>query len=432
MNKKNIFSAVILTAFVATAALSPLGASAQTKKNRPPVISGISAPTVLNVDADGTWKVKAYDPENSNLSYSVDWGDAPVVSSLKSIFAQANFVQETSFSHSYEAAGTYTVKFTVKDESGATAKSSATVHVRGTTTNAFKISNVEATSTKPTRATITWDTNQKSNSVLWLSKTSPVKTSSKPYISRPGNTNNHKIELNRLTPDTTYYAVVKSSKRGASDTSSEFSFKTPPAQSQAPVIKTVDGPANLNVDQEGTWTLNAYDPKDTSLSYSVNWGDEGSVMSLLRTKKSDPFVQTSTFSHTYAEAGTYTIVFTAKNEAGLKTESKATVKVTKPADGTAPVISGISAESIDSDQITVVWNTDEDADSSLYYSTTSPIVIDDDENTTAITDLDLVTSHSLSATDLTASTTYHFLIQSKDSSGNTRTSDQFSFTTDGL
>ena len=431
MNKRNIFSAVILTAFVASFALAPSGAFAQTQKNRPPVISGISAPTVLNVDAEGTWAIKAYDPENGNLSYSVDWGDAPMVSSLKSIFALPEFVQETSFSHTYAAAGTYTVKFTVKDESGATAKSSATVHVRGTTTSALKISNVEATSTKPTRATITWDTNKKSNSILWLSKTSPIDTSKKPYISRPGNTTDHKIELNRLTPDTTYYAVVKSSKRGASDTSSEFSFKTPPLASQAPVIKSVDGPSSLNVDQEGTWTLNAYDPKNTSLSYSVKWGDEGSAMTLFRAK-SDPFVQTSTFSHTYAEAGTYTIVFTAKNEAGLTVESKTTVEVTQPEDDTAPVLSAITAASIESDQITLTWTTDEDADSALYYSTTSPVVIDDDENTTAVTDLDLVTSHSLSATDLTASTTYHFLIQSKDSSGNVGTSSQFSFTTSGL
>ncbi|MEK7463686.1 MAG: PKD domain-containing protein [Patescibacteria group bacterium] len=429
--RNNIFSAVILTALVASIALSPAGASAQTKKNRPPVINGISSPTVLNVDAEGTWTIKAYDPENSSLSYSVDWGDEENNFRTTMLGRKAEFSQSASFSHSYADAGTYNVKFAVKDDSGATAKSSVTVRVGKKSSSSLKISDVSATSTKPNRATVTWNTDIKSNSVLWLSTKPSIDTSKKPSIYRPEHRTKHKIELTRLNPDTTYYVVVKSSTKKNSAISSEFSFKTPPLANLAPVIKSIDGPKSLEVEQEGTWTLNAYDPKNSPLSYSVDWGDEGvSVMARFFTKE-DPFVQTSTFTHSYAEAGTYAIKFTAKNEAGKTTESTVKVEVTKATDTVAPVLSAITTQSVGSDQATITWNTDEASDSAIYYSTTSPVILDD-EDTASVTDSSLVTSHSLSATDLVASTTYHFLVQSKDSAGNAATSSEFSLTTTGI
>ncbi len=50
-----------------------------TSVNQPPVISGVSGPTTLRVGETGTWTVQASDPENGTLSYSVIWGDEPVV-----------------------------------------------------------------------------------------------------------------------------------------------------------------------------------------------------------------------------------------------------------------------------------------------------------------------------------------------------------------
>lgn len=99
--------------------------------NKPPVISGITAPTQLQVNQTGTWSLKASDPENGPLSYSVDWGDSvcpkgyvcgvPVPIKL--------VLQGSTFTHSYSTAGTYNVSFTVQDNAGQTAQSSATVRV---------------------------------------------------------------------------------------------------------------------------------------------------------------------------------------------------------------------------------------------------------------------------------------------------------------
>lgn len=94
--------------------------------NQPPVISGLTAPTTLTVGQTGTWALKAYDPENGSLSYSIDWGDAP--SGTVSI-SSTPVTQTSTFTHSYASAGTYTVKLTVTDSGGLSAYTSTTVVV---------------------------------------------------------------------------------------------------------------------------------------------------------------------------------------------------------------------------------------------------------------------------------------------------------------
>ncbi len=98
-----------------------------------PTISGIDAPTTLNINQIGTWTIHASDPQNSYLTYSVDWGDSsncPVGYACQASAPNtAAFVQQTSFTHSYANTGLYTVKFTVRNVNGYTAQSSATVQV---------------------------------------------------------------------------------------------------------------------------------------------------------------------------------------------------------------------------------------------------------------------------------------------------------------
>lgn len=103
--------------------------------NKPPVISGFSGPTTLTVNQTGTWTIRANDPENQSLSYHVSWGDeyASVPTMSAGIRADA-FVQTTTFTHAYSAAGTYTVSIIVRDTSGKEARTTTTVKVGGSVT----------------------------------------------------------------------------------------------------------------------------------------------------------------------------------------------------------------------------------------------------------------------------------------------------------
>ena len=97
--------------------------------NKPPTISSFSGPTTLNVNQTGTWAIRASDPENQSLDYQISWGDEPVFSDLIANTVATSFVQTTTFTHSYSAAGVYTVQIVVRDASGGKARTSTTLRV---------------------------------------------------------------------------------------------------------------------------------------------------------------------------------------------------------------------------------------------------------------------------------------------------------------
>ncbi|MCX6713851.1 MAG: putative Ig domain-containing protein, partial [Candidatus Vogelbacteria bacterium] len=73
-------------------------------------------------------------------------------------------------------------------------------------------------------------------------------------------------------------------------------------------INSVSGPNSLNVGQTGTWAVNATAPSGSNLTYSVDWGYV--VYPATAGANSAIIKQTSTFTHSYSQAGTYTVKFT--------------------------------------------------------------------------------------------------------------------------
>jgi hypothetical protein len=103
-----------------------------TSGNKPPVISGISGPTILKPHQTGTWYIKASDPENDNLTYSITWGDeAPVVFGTAGADSarMPSFAQTSTFTHAYDAAGTYKITVVVRDTMGHEQRANITVGV---------------------------------------------------------------------------------------------------------------------------------------------------------------------------------------------------------------------------------------------------------------------------------------------------------------
>ena len=120
-----------------------------TSGNLPPVISGLTAPTTLSVNQTGTWTINASDPQNGSLSYSVNWGDTVVTPNA----ATSNFVQTTTFTHSYASAGIYTVTFTVTDSAGLTAQTTSTINI-GNSSKGGASANISLDAASPLTSTI--------------------------------------------------------------------------------------------------------------------------------------------------------------------------------------------------------------------------------------------------------------------------------------
>jgi len=412
----------------------PLAIFAKDKDKGGPVISGLKAPVVLNVGQTGTWTVNAFDPQNSPLAYAVEWGDVNMHSQTKSPIAGPIFVQTSTFTHAYAAPGAYTVTFTVMDDRGLSTKTTVTIHIVGTAAVLPVISDLVATSSNPHKGKVTWKTDVKSTSLVWYSLTSPVDTTGLPNVTKTSKTTNHSVSLNGLNPDTTYYVVVGSADSAGMTKSDETSFMTPAiVDKNAPTIDSIVASTTVAVGDTVTVTLNASDPHNGALTYSVDWGDMMNKHAMKSLAAVGPiFVQTSTFTHIYNATGTYVATFTVHNDAGLTATKTLTITVTAPVtivDTTAPVISGTAATSTGTTTETVSWMTDEPSTSALYYSLTSPID-PTSSSTLSVMDSSLLTSHLLNLTDLATSTLYNFIVVSADASGNTATSAPATFTTE--
>jgi peptidoglycan hydrolase-like protein with peptidoglycan-binding domain len=94
-----------------------------------------------------------------------------------------------------------------------------------------------------------------------------------------------------------------------------------------PTISGFSGPTTLNVNSSGTWSVNASDPEGGSLSYQIWWGDEKTFAAHPNASLGLDFVQSTTFTHAYATAGTYTVIITVKDSAGQQAKTSTTVKV---------------------------------------------------------------------------------------------------------
>ncbi len=92
-------------------------------------------------------------------------------------------------------------------------------------------------------------------------------------------------------------------------------------------------------------------------------------------------------------------------------------------DESPPVISEIGASGITASTATITWTTDELAASQVEYGLTTSY------GSTTPLDSTLVTSHSVSLSQLDPSTTYHYRVKSKDESGNEAVSADYNFAT---
>lgn len=120
---------------------------------------------------------------------------------------------------------------------------------------------------------------------------------------------------------------------------------------------------------------------------------------------------------------TYYFVIVARDASGnTSTSTQQSFKTVVIPDTTAPAISDLSATAITASTATISWSTNESATGKVKYGTTTPLA-NILENTT------LSLSHSLNLTGLTASSTYHYVVSSTDSAGNTANSAELTFVT---
>ncbi len=147
----------------------------------------------------------------------------------------------------------------------------------------------------------------------------------------------------------------------------------------APVISGIDSPSTLAVGQTGTWTVRASDGigGNGNLSYRVVWGDEHlHAQGASAQQASANFVQSSSFTHAYAQAGTYNPRFYVRSSNGLTAEVSSSVLVSGHAQTQAPQISYITPSSGGYNvQVTIVGSGFDRYSNSINYAGRSQVAV---------------------------------------------------------
>jgi len=130
-------------------------------------------------------------------------------------------------------------------------------------------------------------------------------------------------------PDGQYtIQICEVGSSACAESSSYFNIYSSGQGNTQPVINGIDAPTTLSVGQVGTWTVRATDPLNGTLSYSVLWGDEANYAVTAGMPMTQQVMQSSTFTHSYANAGVYTVTFTVRNSSGGTVQTSSTVTVT--------------------------------------------------------------------------------------------------------
>ena len=184
-----------------------------------------------------------------------------------------------------------------------------------------------------------------------------------------------------------------------------------------PVISSVTVSSVSSSGAAITWTTN--EPADSQVEYgpTTSYGT------------STPLTAGLVTAHAVTLSGLaggtlYHYRVKSKDAAGnLATSADLTVTTVLAPDTTPPVISSVAASSITSSGATIMWTTDEAADSAVEYGVTMSY------GSTTLLDTSLVTTHTVTLSSLTSGTLQHYRVKSKDAAGNQAPSGDFTFTT---
>jgi hypothetical protein len=279
------------------------------------------------------------------------------------------------------------------------------------TTPAPVISAVTATSITTNSATITWTTDQASTSLVNYGTTTSYGSSSTPNSSL---VTSHSVTLTGLTPGTTYdFDVVSANSSNVSSNSANSSFTTNSAVA-GPVISAVSTSALSSTSVTITWTTDQASSSLVNYGTTTGYGSSSTPNSSLVT------------SHSVTLTGltpgtTYDFDVVSANSSSVSSTSANNIFTTTAA--AAPVISNVATSALSSTSVTITWTTDQASSSLVNYGTTTGYGSSSTPNT------NLVTSHSVTLTGLTAGTTYDFDVVSTNASSVSGTSSNSTFTT---
>ncbi|MEK6968918.1 MAG: S8 family serine peptidase [Nanoarchaeota archaeon] len=202
-----------------------------------------------------------------------------------------------------------------------------------------------------------------------------------------------------------------------------LTVSVPELDAVAPVV-TLTAPSNNYITSNTTvdFSCSAIDETNlANLTLYGNWGGEWQAKETLALNTAAGETALALFTKTLP-AGSYSWNCLAQDSVNAVFASS---NYTLTIDTTVPEISGVTAESITETAAEIVWDTNENTNSTLDYGTMSSLG-------NQVTSSALTTGHGLTITSLTKATTYYYAVSSCDPAGNCRIASQTTFVTAGV
>jgi cysteine-rich repeat protein len=275
------------------------------------------------------------------------------------------------------------------------------------------ISSVGASGITTNAATITWTTNEASNSLVNYGTTVAYGSSSNDaaYVT------SHSRSLSGLSEGTLYhYQVCSTDSASNTACSSDQTFTT--LDGTPPVISSVVVSGITATGATITWTTN-----ENATRY-VDYGLAAGPPYASTTGAATPLQTSHSVTLTGLTAAT-TYHYRVRSGDATANESFTANATFSTLDGTPPVISSVVVSGITATGATITWTTNENATRYVDYGLAAgpPYA----STTGAATPLQ--TSHSVTLTGLTEATVYHYRVRSADASANESSTANATFTT---
>ncbi len=396
----------------------------------PTTPSGLSATAVSTSGINLSWTAST--DAVGVTGYKIYRGGVQIGTSATNSYSDTGLAASTLYSYTvsaYDAAG---------NNSAPSGSASATTQSPVDTT-APTLSFISASSLTTSGATITWTTNESSDTQVEYGQTTSYGNTTTLNTSL---VTTHSQSLTSLSAGTTYHYRVKSKDAaGNLATSLDNTFTTTPApDTTAPNTITTLAITSGSVTQTSatlTFTAPADLPGGGSVtSYNLRYATTpittGNWASATQAT-GEPTPATPGTTQSYILAGltpatTYYVALVSTDAAGntsalSNSATLTTVTPLPPADTTPPVISGVATSSLTTTSVTIGWTTNESSDTQVEYGLTTSY-----GNTTTL-NTTLVTVHAQTLTSLTPGTLYHYRVKSKDAAGNSAVSGDNTFTT---
>jgi phosphodiesterase/alkaline phosphatase D-like protein len=377
----------------------------------PPVISGVSSSGVTSNGATVSWTTNEASDTQVDYGTSTSYGSS-TPSNSSPVTSHSAVLTGLSASTLYH----YRVKS--RDAAGNLATSgdfTFTTQASADTTPPV-IGSVASSGVTSSTATVTWSTNEASDSQVQYD-TNRSYGSSSPLDTAM--VTSHSVSLSGLSPGSLYhYRVLARDPAGNLATSGDFTFTTTVAPDTTPPV--ISGVSSSGITSSvATISWGTDEASDTQVDYGTTTGYGSS------TPLNTSLVTSHSAGLTGLSANTlYHYRVKSRDAAGnLATSSDFTFTTAAAPDTTPPVISGVASSGVTSSAATISWATNEASDTQVDYGTTTAYGSSSPLNTS------LVTSHNTALSGLSGSTTYHYRVKSRDAAGNLAASGDFMFTT---